>query len=456
MFVAKKNHMDRQDQVISDYESQTHDTTQDPAIALQVFKWIAFVLLWLVAIVAIIVAGMAYNNTVNNSQLTDAELVAVRNLTTKTSFIGNTLVAEGFSDEVGFLATENKVVCETVTATNVTVSSLEVLSDLKIDQNLLVQGFSNSNSSQLSLGMFIESSAISTVGTPSGTTAAQFSEFNSGLTKIIGSGFSGSNTAISSGDAGATWLQLTTPFSNPGIDFSGSVYSGIDIFGNAVYTSPTAANGSWVVGTAYSGTFDSGSPLYISAFGRFYASTTDPNNRIASALSPFTVYTPQSTTRNISAMAYSPSLHRVVAVGSLGPQYSDDGTTWIASDTTIAMSGVCFSGFWNKFVAVTSDPSLRVNIFTSVNGITWVSTNVGFNASNALRTIAWSDQFQIFVAAGDSSYFWVAREPSLWRKNVYNFSSFDCYGCRFYPEWGVFVAGSSVSQIAATPQLFAA
>ncbi len=447
----KNTHMDHQDRVISDYESQAHDTAQDPAIALLVFKWMSIVLLWIIAIVAIVVAGMAYNNSI--SQLTDAELVALRNLTSKTSFIGNTLVAEGFSDEAGFLATENKVVCETVTATNVTVSSLNVLTDVEVDQNLLVKGFFNSSSSQMSLGMFIEASAMSENNLPSGTHAAQFSQFNIALKKVIGSGVAGANTAVSTVDGGFSWVQLTTPFSNPGIDFSGSVYSGIDCVGNAVYTSPTAANGSWVAGTAYSGTFDSFAPMYISAFGRFYASTTDPDNMIASSVAPFTVYVPQATSRGISGMAYSASLGRAVAVGAQGPQYSNDGTTWIAGDTTIAMSGVCFSGFWNKFVAVTSDASLRASVFSSLDGITWVSTNVGFDARVALRAIAWSDEFQIFVAAGDASHFWVAREPGLWKRTVYNFG-FACYGCAFYDEWGVFMA-SLVSTVVATPQLWA-
>jgi hypothetical protein len=288
------------------------------------------------------------------------------------------------------------------------------------------------------------------------------STFNQALTKVIQSQGSGANTAGSTVDGGATWTQLTTPFANPAIEWNPDLgqYSGIDAGGTATYTSPTAVNGTWVLGTPYPGpgVFASNSINYFPAFGRWYTGTSDPNNYIASSLTG-AVYGPQAANRNVQAMTYAPAssglgagLGRLVAVGDIGPQYSDDGKSWTNSNSTASMSGVCYSAYWKKFVASPRGAPIN-SIYQSVDGITWTVSTPGFEVGNPLRSIAWSDQLQVFQIVGDNSRFWVSKNGLLWRRQSYAFAvSF--YGCKFYPQWGNFIATGNANLTAFSPRMY--
>jgi hypothetical protein len=266
------------------------------------------------------------------------------------------------------------------------------------------------------------------------------------------SGDSGVNTACSTIDGGVTWLQLTTPFNNPGIEYSPTLnlYTGIDCGGTDVYTSVSGSDVSWVVGTSFDGVFDS-QPIYVEFFERFYASTTNSNFRVASSTNGSS-YSQQSSTRSFFNLAFLPTLNRIVTVGVSGPQYSDDGLTWTNSSSSASMFSVCYSGFWKKLFAVPRNGD-RTLIYYSSDGIIWESKSAGFGTIVNLRSIAWSDQYQIFMASGDASVFWISKDGFIWKQCVYNFT-ISSYASRFYPQWGNFIACGDGHAAAITPPIF--
>jgi hypothetical protein len=95
----------------------------------------------------------------------------------------------------------------------------------------------------------------------------------------------------------------------------------------------------------------------------------------------------------------------------------------------------------------------RTLIYYSSDGITWESKSARFGTIVNLRSIAWSDQYQIFMASGDASVFWVSRDGFLWRQIFYNFSV-ATYGSRFYPKWGNFISCGIAASTAITPRIF--
>jgi hypothetical protein len=438
---------------ILQYEQQLHsphpqNNTKD------VLKWMVCALLFLIASAALIVATLAYNK---QFALSAEDRQALDNIESKISFSGNILLADGFSDEAGFLATNGNVECKNINIIDslslTSSASFVVDSNLHVGQNLQVDGYENSQSDQISNGVSFASNRLTVVSLPSGCTGSSVSQFNTVLSKVIMSGVDGTNTASSTVNGGATWLQLTTPFANPGIEYSSTlnIYTGIDSAGSAVYTSTSGNNGSWSLGTSFSGTFGGISPFYIKFYERFYTDTTDTNFRIASSTNGST-YALQSSTRDVTVFDFIPSLKRIVAVGPDGPQYSDDGLHWTNSSNSVPMSSVCFSGFWKKLFALPSGGD-KTLIYYSVDGIDWQSTFVGFDPVVNLRAISWSDQYQIFIASGDSSHFWVSRDGFQWRHIFFNFSVVT-YGSRFYPEWGNFISCGIASSTAITPQIF--
>jgi len=317
--------MDQQDVIIKKYEEHEKDDNT------LVIGWFTYVLLYLISISALVVAVLAYRKPNGLSGSDEAKL-------SKISFTGNTLIVDG-------LSTTGIIDCNILEVKN------EVKDSLQIETNLQINGYENAGSDQISVGLQFETT-LKAVALPNGVFGGDISEFNPILTKVIISGTGGTNTAGSTSDGGATWLQLTTPFANPGIEYSVelNIYSGLDIGGTAVYTSVSGVDGSWVIGTPYigPGTFSNG-PTYIPEFLSFYTSTTDLNFRVAVSTNG-SVYTPQASTRDFIDMAYSPILKRLVTVGNFGPQYTDDGKTWINATSTAVMSEVCYSNFWKKFV----------------------------------------------------------------------------------------------------------
>ena len=330
-----------------------------------------------------------------------------------------------------------------------------------------VSEYTNTTSGQLSAGMLIQSADMNLVGLPAATGGDTLTLYNKSLKKIVLSGLPGANTAVSTVDGGATWTQLTTPFAFPGISYSPdlNLYSGILIGSVSVYTSPTANNGSWVAGTPYTGPGNLAQRIFYStAFKRWYTSTTDGSFRVASSTTG-DLYNPQFSNRDFSHNAYAPlssklgtGKGRLVLVGPDGPQYTDDGKTWINSNSTTPMFSVCYSSFWGKFVALPRAPVDRANIYSSVDGINWTASNAGFETTLELRTIAWSDDLQVFQAAGANSRFWVSSDGLKWKRQAYNFVAgvISIKGSGFYPEIGAYIAGTNLANVVVTSPLFIA
>jgi hypothetical protein len=107
----------------------------------------------------------------------------------------------------------------------------------------------------------------------------------------------------------------------------------------------------------------------------------------------------------INGIAYSPSLDRIVMVGSGNAQYSDDdGATWSAGNGAVLAGNTWQSVAWSPtltlFAACASDSSGDV-LMTSGDGITWtVRTPSHYNA---WRVVEWSTIFSKFMVAGGDS-----------------------------------------------------
>jgi hypothetical protein len=435
-------YQETQDQIISNHEMR-HKTSD----GLHIFKWCVLALFYTMTLIAFVLSILAYQR-----HLSPEAQLAIANLLQNVSFDGTTLVANGFSDGSGFEVSNGNVEASTLIVTNAsTLNTLTVTNSSNLNgtsfnglttfQNVLVNGYSNSSSNQISNGVSFESTEFIAVNLPSGGGGLNLSKINTNLSKIIASG-SGFTLPVSTIDAGTTWVKLNPPFSHAGIDYSSNlnIYSGIDTQGNAVYSSPTGIDGSWTLGTPYTSTFDTTPPFSIG--NQFYASTTDVNFRIASSANG-TSYQPQASTRSFSDMTVITSSNRIVAVGPNGPQYSDDGVNWTNGNINTFMSNVCYSSFWNKLVAVANNST---SLFSSTDGATWTTIPNLFTANS----IAWSDSFQIFVAIG--STIWVSKDGMTWNNNIYNFPSM--VDIKFYPEFGNFIAMAPATTALKTPQLF--
>lgn len=106
-----------------------------------------------------------------------------------------------------------------------------------------------------------------------------------------------------------------------------------------------------------------------------------------------------SSTSTYAAQAYSPSLNRIVAVGSDGSlMYSTDGITWTAG-TAISASNylsVAWSPSLNLFAAPASNGT--GSMMTSPDGITWASQTLPTLTNPQFRCICWSAELGLFVA----------------------------------------------------------
>jgi len=338
----------------------------------------------------------------------------------------------------------NSVTAGTITAVNTfNVADLEVKGDLLVDGSF--------SSSSINVGNVLLSSGTQAVVLPVGTGGGTPS-FNTVLDKLIFSGLVGANTAASTVD-GATWLQLTTPFANPSIQYSPSlnIYTGIDNSGTDVYLSPTAVDLSWVA-QAPSGTAFATSYLeWVPFFGRFYANSADLARRIISSTDG-SVWATQVSARDSLSIAFSPLLSRLVAVGSVGPQYTDDGKTWFPSASTVSMSHVCWSPFWKCYVATPRGAPLD-KIYKSVDGINWTNT-VGFPGyTDDLRTIVWSEEMMVFVAAGDVDAQFISQDGLLWRQSQL-VPAGDKYGNTYISKWGMYAASGIGGFVRESAKLF--
>jgi hypothetical protein len=332
---------------ILEYEQQYHNSLSNTSSpnAMSILKWLILVLLFIIAAAALVMATLAYNK---EFALSDEDREALDNIESKLGFSGNILLASGFSDEAGFLATNGDIECKNINVSNsITFNPAETL---VIPANLQVNGYENSHSDQISTGISFMSTHLTNVAVPVGCGGSYMSQFNTNLFKAIMSGLSGVNTSASTIDGGANWLQLTTPFNNSGIEYSPTLnlYTGIDIAGTDVYTSTSGNDGSWVVGTSFDGVFDL-QPIYVGFFERFYVSTTNSNFRVASSTNGSS-YSQQASTRSFFDLAFIPNTNRIVTVGASGPQYSDDGVTWTNSSSSTSMFSVCYSGFWKNYL----------------------------------------------------------------------------------------------------------
>jgi len=198
-----------------------------------------------------------------------------------------------------------KYYLDTLTVKTLNVTSSQSIASLEVKNNLLVDGYTNSHSNQDNCGtIFLTTAYPGVAALPAGTNGADFT-FSSSLGKLVISGDAGANTAAASTD-GTTFAQLTTPFANPSIGWSPdlALFSGIDAFGTAVYTSPTAVNGTWVLGTPLPGSTFSGFPIWISAFQRFYSGAAGvPTQQMASSLNG-SLYSLIPASRDTFDMAY--------------------------------------------------------------------------------------------------------------------------------------------------------
>ncbi len=339
----------------------------------------------------------------------------------------------------------NSVTAGTITAVNtLNVTNLEVKGDLLVDGSFQSAG--------INAGNILLSGSTQNVALPAGTNGGTLA-FNNTLNKLITSGVSGANTAASTLD-GSTWTQLTTPFANPAIAYSPSlnVYTGLDGSGNAVYTSPTAVNGSWTIRPVAPAAFDISNIFWSSFFGRFYTNSSNAVARVSSSLDGIT-YTNAASSRDAIQFAFSPLLSRLVAVGGLGPQYSDDGKVWTPSPSSVVpMSSVCWSDFWKCFVAIPRTGVLT-NVWRSTDGITWTSTTGFPGFGGNLRSIVWIEELMVFVVCGDSDVQFISQDGLLFQQNQ-NTPGGAKYGNTYVSRWGMYVATGIGQDARVSPKLY--
>lgn len=351
---------------------------------------------------------------------------------------------------------------ETIACKNMTVSGTQAIQNLEVKNNLLVDGYSNTLSDQETVGTNIMSGMFpNTIALPVGTGGAAFT-FSSTLGKLIVSGTVGVNTASASTN-GSTFTQLTTPFNNPMITWMPNLglFVGVDLIGTAVYTSPTAVNGTWVIGTPAATAFDGPvSSFYSSIYQKVYMSNTLVGSKIYST-SNGSVWTPCASSRSPYYLVQAPASSglgtgtgRMVGVGQEGPSYSDDGINFTPGNVNTPMSCVTWSDYWSMFIA-TPRNGVLTNIYTSVDGINWVTVANAFSAGvTNLRSIVWIPQLQVFVVGGDTSQFWISKNGLSWRRLFGTVPGTDIYGSFYNTAWGQFTAGGTLGFLASTSRRY--
>jgi hypothetical protein len=300
--------------------------------------------------------------------------------------------------------------------------------------------------------MVTMATTTSIVALPAGTNGGQI-DYDAKIDRVLISGVAGVNTAASSSD-GVTFVQLTTPFSNPLITSASDLgyYSGIDNSGNAVYTSPTGFDGSWVIHPVAPFTFDAFECVRILQFGRFYSSTADIANRIATSTDGIT-WTTQAAAHLPNSFVYSPLLKRLVVTSSTGGMYTDDGKTWIEALTQIPMNGLCWSDYWQCFLA-TDQGAHKDRLYKSVDGSTWTTLTAFPGNANALRAITWIQDLMCYVVTGDTDPLYISQDGSNWKRVYLLASGGDMYANAYIPQWGMYISCGISGNIRVTPKLF--
>lgn len=343
----------------------------------------------------------------------------------------------------------NSVTANTLTAvTSLVVPSLTVSGNMEVKGDLLVDGYSAST--QFNGGFLAMSSNTQTVAVPAGTGGNQLT-FNSTLNKLTASGIAGAATCFDTIN-GSTLVTLATPIASLAIEYSPdlNIYTAIDIGGTAVYTSPNATAGSFILQAPAPSAFAANNVQWISYFGRFYTCSADLANRIYQSTNGIT-WSKQASTRDVFNFAFSPLLNRLVAVGAGGPQYTDDGKTWIVANTAQAMSNVCWSDYWKCWVATPRGAPLT-SVYRSVDGIIWTSS-VGFpGVAGNLRSITWIQDYMLFVVAGDSDVLWISQNGLAFRQVQVVATTMASYGAIYIPKWSLWFSSGIGGFVRVSPK----
>lgn len=268
--------------------------------------------------------------------------------------------------------------------------------------------------------------------------------------KVIVSGVTGG--ICGSSVNGSTWLSLTTGVSNATIHYSPdlALWVAIDGSGTAISTSPTAVDATWTSRTASGTAFLINRIFWSSYFGRFYTGSSNATQRIIQSQDGIT-WSTQISSRDMYDIAFSPTLNRLVCVGNLGPQYSDDGKTWVACVQTNAMSDVTWSSHWKCFVALPRNAPLGI-IWRSVDGVTWTSTVTSFTTN--LRAIIWIPELTCFVCTGDNDVNWISADGFTWRKLMVTVTALASYGNLFISQWGMYISSGIGQFVRVSPKLY--
>jgi hypothetical protein len=316
-----------------------------------------------------------------------------------------------------------------IDVTTMNITNLEIKGDLKVD------GYSNSET--LNAGMVLLAAANAFVSTPAGTGGGTMN-YNPSLNQVFASGLAGGVSTYMVTNDGSTWTQVTLPSADVVVQYSPTLnfYSGIHTGGNQVYTSVSAATGTWTAQPAAPFNFSGDAIAWIPGFNKFYTDTTDPANVLCYSSDGIN-YIKVPSTRIPLGFAYSGPLNMIVMVGPNGPSYSLDGISWANSVQTYPMEGVCWSDFWKMFVAIPRGGDLTA-IYTSVDGKTWVLTHNAFPTSpTSLRCIAWSQQYEVFAVLGDHNFFFLSQDGFSWRQVNTTDAGQAIYGCIFVDQWGL-------------------
>ena len=331
------------------------------------------------------------------------------------------------------------------------INTLTVIGNAWIQGNLEVDGYSNSQT--INAGNIFLTAANTTVGTPAGTGGSIFA-YNPTLGKVTFSGLAGVGTCMDTTD-GATFNALATPIGDLQIQYSPSLgyYSAQQLGGTAVYTSPDATSGSFVLRAPVTTAFSNDSTVvWIGALNRFFTCSADPFNIYYSSLDGIN-WTLSPGTRRAYEFVYSSSLGILVSVGPLGPAWSSDGLSWTNSSQTYEMSDCCWSDYWQMFVATPRTFNLD-SVYTSLDGKTWtLNTGVFPGLATSLRCITWSQDYEVFVAAGDSDVMWISQDGLRWRQMNLVPAGLSMYGVEFIPQWGELIAigNTNIARISARP-----
>lgn len=343
------------------------------------------------------------------------------------------------------------IFANSVTANSVTASGVQNFTgDVDMKQDLRVAGYFNS--AGLSPGAILISSGTQTIAIPAGTGGENIT-YNPLLDKVTISGLTGTNTAFETIN-GATYAQLTTPFSNPFIEYSPqlNIYACIDGNGTAVYTSVNASSGAgnYTLRPSVTTPFNSFFLKWIPFFGRFYTSSSDTARQVYSSTDGITWAT-QASTRLPYNFAFSAKLATLVAVGDGGTQYTKDGVTWLPGSTAAKMSDVVWCDLYDCFVAIPRAAPLGI-IWRSVDGINWTSTVTGFTTN--IRSLVWSDDLTLFIAAGDSDVMWISQDGFNWKRVQLVTSALASYGAIYIPRWGMYISSGIGLFVRVSPKLF--